>query len=142
MMIPKTLLIGLAMSTFAFTGCDKDDNNPVSYDYHAHIVQPSASDKSIGETLFIDVEFESHTGENVEHINVRIYKADNSVEVYNEPGDPHVAGEVSSFDFTDQFVLSAANGITHGDWVLEATVWGEDEGQDLETERVEFHINP
>ena len=122
-----------------FIACDNDD--PVSYDYHAHIMQPSSADKHLGDVLFIQVEFESHSGEAIEHVNVRIYNKSSQTVVYSEPDDPHV-GEGSDFEFHDQFELSAGNGFSAGDWVIEATVWGEDEGQDLVMERVEFRILP
>jgi len=38
--------------------------------------------------------------------------------------------------------LTAANGFSAGDWIIEATVWGHDDGQDQVTEKVEFHVNP
>ena len=132
----------LTFALLSFVSCKDDDGDVTSYDYHSHILQPSSSDKSMGETLFIHVEFESHTGENVEHINVRIRNKANTAEVYNMPADPHLSGGVSVYEFQDQVVLSAANGFSAGDWVMTATVWGEDEGQDLETETVEFHIHP
>lgn len=134
--------MGLAMATFAFTGCAKDNNDPIVYDYHAHIVQPSSVDKSIDDPLFIDVEFESHTGENVEHINVVIFRKDNSLVVYNKPDNAQVEGSVSSFNYTDTFVLSEDNGLRHGDYVLQARVWGAEDGSDEVVERVEFQINP
>ena len=138
----KALFHLLVFGLLTLAACKDDDDDVVSYDYHSHIIQPSGADKNIGETLFIHVEFESHTGENVEHINVRIRNKANTVEVYNKPADPHLSGGVSVFEFQDQIVLSAANGFSAGDWVITATVWGEDEGQDLETETLEFHIHP
>lgn len=121
--------------------CDKDDD-PINYDYHAHVISPSSADKSLGETLFISVDFESHSGEAVKHINVRIFNADNTLVVYDQPSNPHIAGDASSYNFSDQFVLSAANGVTAGAWVLEAKVWGAEDGSDEVVERIEFHVNP
>lgn len=120
----------------------KDDSVPVAYDYHAHIMQPSSADKSMGDILFIQVEFESHTGEAVEHIQVRIFNKATLNEVYKKPSDAHVAGGPSVHEFQDQVELIALNGFSPGDWVIEAKVWGHDEGQDEEAEQVEFHIHP
>lgn len=120
--------------------CSTGDD-PVSYDYHAHIMQPSSANKHLGDVLFISIEFESHTGESIEHIKVRIYNKDTQLEIYNEPDDPHIGG-AADYEFEDEFVLSAANGVTTGDWVIEATVWGMDEGQDQVEETVEFTILP
>ena len=132
-------LLAIVCIITAFIACDNDD--PVSYDYHAHIMQPSSADKHMGDILFIQVEFESHTGEAVEHANVRIYNKTTQTVIYSEPDDPHVGGG-SDYEFHDQIELSAANGFSAGDWVIEATVWGEDEGQDLVRETIEFTILP
>ncbi|HUR30080.1 MAG TPA: hypothetical protein VMZ69_01540 [Saprospiraceae bacterium] len=131
---------------FLLLGCNlfiscNDNDDPVAYEYHAHVMQPSSADKHLGDILFIDVEFESHSGEKVEHINIKIHNKANTVVVYDKPDDPHVS-QGSDYEFQDQFVLSTANGITVGDWVLEATVWGIDEGQEQVVETVEFHVNP
>ena len=134
------ILLATTLS-FSLASCEKDDD-PVSYDYHAHIAQPSSADKNIGDILFIDVEFESHAGEAVEHINVRIFNKATLTQVYNKPSDPHLDGDVSVYQFQDQITLSTANGFSGGDWVIEATVWGHDEGQDEVVETVEFHIHP
>lgn len=137
----SAILYLLCFSLIILSSCEKDEGDPVTYDYHAHIMQPSSSDKQMGDVLFIQVEFESHTGEDVEHINIKLRKADNSAVVYNKPFDPHI-GEVSDYEYTDTFDLTTANGVGPGDWVLEATVWGADEGQDQVTEIVTFHIHP
>lgn len=121
--------------------CNTNDD-VVSYDYHAHIRQPSGATRQIGDVLFIDVEFESHTGEDVEHINIMIHDAANTKIVYNMPLDPPVPVKGSDYEFQDQIVLSAENGLSPGDWVLQASVWGKDEGQDQEVETVAFRINP
>jgi hypothetical protein len=120
--------------------CSTSDD-PVSYEYHAHIMQPSSADKHLGDIMFIRVEFESHTGESIEHIKIRLYNKDTQLEVYNEPDDPHIGGP-ADYEFEDEFVLSGANTVTTGNWVLEATVWGMDEGQDQVKETVEFEIIP
>ena len=140
----KTLLIPtLLLASFYLLSCDKDDDTVVSYDYHAHIAQPSSADKILGETLPIEVEFESHSGEAVEHVNIKIFNKTNpTLVVYDKPTDAHVPGGAADFTYSDQFVLSAANGVASGDWILEARVWGEEDGQDEVVERVEFHVHP
>ena len=141
-MIMKNFFLLVAFACcLTIVRCNTDDD-VVSYDYHAHIKQPSGAAKQMGDVLFIDVEFESHTGANVEHINIRIRDADNMTVVYNMPADPHVPVNGSDYEFQDQFILSTENGISPGDWVLEARVWGKDEGQDQEVETVTFRINP
>ncbi|MDQ3016617.1 MAG: hypothetical protein M3R25_07865 [Bacteroidota bacterium] len=105
-------------------------------------MQPSGPDKSPGDVLFIDIEFESHTGENVEHINVKIVDDVSSAIVYSMPDDAHVPDYIGTYEFTDQITLSTANGFYSGDWVLETSFWCEHESQEAEVERVEFHVKP
>lgn len=132
----------LLLSGISIIACKDEGDDIKVYDYHAHIHQPSSSDKTLDQTLFIDVEFESHTGEDVEHINIKIFNKNNpSLVVYDKPDNAHV-GDVSVYEYQDQFILSAANGLSEGDWVLEAKVWGAEDGADEESEQVEFHIHP
>ena len=140
----KTLILPVFLfASLYLISCDKDDNPVVSYDYHAHIAQPSSSDKNLGDVLPIEVEFESHSGEAVEHVNIRIFnKANPSLVVYDKPTDAHVPGGGADYTYQDQFTLSTANGVTSGDWILEAKVWGEEDGQDEVVERFEFHVHP
>ena len=138
----KNLFFVFLLCTLFFISCKKDGDDPIVYDYHAHIQQPSGADKVMGDLLFIDVEFESHSGENVEHIKVRIFNKAETIEVYNEPDNPHLEGNVSDYQYTDQFALTEANGVSPGDWVIEASVWGAEDGMDEVKERVEFHIHP
>ena len=141
----KYIFLLTTISLIAFIACshdDDDDGQAIVYDYHAHIQHPESTDYQLGDTLEIEVEFESHTGQPVHHINIQIYnKADHTV-VYNEPAEAHVHDISGEYKYEDEFILSAANGLTEGDWVLEATVWGEEEGSEEISEQVEFHLNP
>jgi hypothetical protein len=119
----------------------KDDVAPgPTYDYHAHIFHPDASQKHIGDTLHMEIEFESHTGEIVHNINVRIFNAATQAVVYNLPTDPHTDAQ-ESYEYHDDLVLSAANGFSEGDWVIQAKVWGETDGEQEEVSMVAFHIS-
>ena len=135
-----SLLTLLFSSILLFSGCNDDDDAAKTYEYHAHIQQPSTSDKNLGDILPIAVEFESHTGEAVEHINVRIYNKDTNIVVYSAPADAHVGNGSASYEFEDQVALTLINGFLVGHWVLEAKVWGEEHEQDQVTESIEFHI--
>ena len=119
----------------------KDDSPVVAYEYHAHIMEPSSADKNLGDVLHIHVEFESHTGEAVEHINIRIYNKDTNIIVYDQPSDPHVGTGSDTYDFEDQVILSTTNGFSTGDWIIEAKVWGAEHEQDEVTESIQFHIH-
>jgi hypothetical protein len=136
-----TAIFTACLFTFLLVSCKDDDNPVVNYEYHAHIMQPSTADKQIGDVMFIQIEFESHSGENVEHINVRIFNKNTNIIVYDKPSDPHIAQSGDNYAYEDQITLSAANGFSEGDWVLEAKVWGAEHEQDLVTESVEFHIH-
>lgn len=132
----------LTISIVLLIACEHNNDGPVSiYEYHAHIHQPDSLAKNIGDTLEIEVEFESHTGQTIHHINVRIYDKATNAEVYNKPDEAHVHDSSGAYTFEDQFILSAANGLSAGDWILEAKVWGEADGEEETSEQVEFHIN-
>jgi hypothetical protein len=129
---------------FVMISCDKDDKKEeVDYAYHAHIHSPNTDAKHVNDELVINVNFESHTGETIHHVNIKIYnKADNTV-VYNKPNDAHVGQSSGDFTFEDTFILSNENGVeAHSNWILEAKVWGssEEEGEVVDT--LEFHVHP
>jgi hypothetical protein len=141
----KYLVLSLGLGcALAFTGC-KDDEEPVQpeFEYHAHVHSPDASDKHIGDTLHIEVQFESHTGTTVHHVNVRIYNKATGTEVYNAPDDAHVHASSGEYLFEDTLILSQLNGfMEHTTYVFEAKVWGHDDGVEETTEEVEFHVEP
>lgn len=122
-----------------------DDDKPdvIDFDYHAHINQPTTDDKHVNDALSIVVNFESHAGETVHHVNVRIYNKEDGTEVYNAPTDAHVHNEEGEFEYTDTFMLTNDNGVeAHSDWIMEAKVWGDGEGIGEVIEMVEFHVHP
>ena len=140
----KLQYILIAFLFLAITSCGDDDegSNMTDYDYHAHIMSPDNSDKHVDDTMHIHVEFESHTGETVHHVNVRIYNADDNTEIYSAPSSAHVHETDGSFEFHDDFILSAANGVSaHSNWVVEAKVWGHDAEEGEESETVQFHVH-
>lgn len=138
----NNIYLFLAMWIITF-GCGKDDDTHSSvFDYHAHIHHPDSTIKVLGDSLEIEIEFESHTGQTVHHINVRIYNKDTQVEVYNKPSDPHVDAPVN-YLYEDVILLTTANGFSaNSSWILEAKVWGENDGQEEEIGKVEFKIAP
>lgn len=139
------ILFSFLCLTTLFVACDDDDNNEeqTNFEYHAHIMAPNTDNKHMGHTLPIEVEFESHTGQTVHHINVRIYKKSDNTEIYNKPDVAHVHETSGSYTFMDSLELTAENGFEeHTDYVLVAKVWGHDAGHGEETEEVEFHVHP
>lgn len=129
----------LALVAVLCWGSCKNDHDDPEYDYHAHIHSPTSDAKNVGDVLHIEVEFESHTGETVHHVNVRIYNKADNTEIYNKPDDPHVHETSGTYEYTDDFTLSGISGNT--DWVLEASVWGHEDNEEKVTESVEFHVN-
>ncbi|HMQ64397.1 MAG TPA: hypothetical protein PKE06_27180 [Flavilitoribacter sp.] len=139
----KMLFLPLAIALIGFAACKDKEDMGTDYDYHAHIHSPNTDAKHIDDAIHIEVDFESHTGETVHHINIRIYNKATNVEVYNKPTDAHVHATSGEYTYEDDFVLSEANGFTaHSDWVLEAKVWGDADGEGEEMSTVEFHVHP
>lgn len=146
----KLLFLSITATLFLFTACHKDDdsgheheNETTEYEYHAHVHSPNTDTKNVNDILEIEVEFESHAGETVHNISVRIYNKDDNTEIYKQPEDGHVHETSGKYEFKDEFELSADNGVVaHTDWVLEAKVWGSNGTDGEVTETVEFHVHP
>jgi hypothetical protein len=47
----------------------------------------------------------------------------------------------ATIHFKDQYILSAAHGLSPGDWILEVKVLGETDAEEETMEQVEFHPN-
>lgn len=131
----KFLFLSLLAALFTFNACKDDDTTTDEPKYHAHIESPDTNDKTVGDSLPIHVHFEDENGGTVHHINVRIYEKDSGVEIYNKPTTAHVHAE-GEYSFEDEIELTTA-----GHWVLEAKVWGHDDGVAEVVESVEFHVN-
>ncbi len=131
----KFLFLSLLAVLFTFNACKDDDGGVKAPDYHAHIESPNATEKAVGDLLQISVNFEDHNKGTIHHINVRIFEKDSGVEIYNKPTSAHVHAE-KEYKFEDQIQLTTA-----GHWVLEAKVWGHDDGAAEVKETVEFHVN-
>lgn len=141
----KHLLFLFAISTLILGSCKEDDPKPTEtdFDYHAHIHAPNMDDKHVDDTIHIEIEFESHTGEPVHHVNIKIVSLDGNTEVYNMPSEAHVHATSGAYTFEDDFKLSNDNGVVeHTDWILEAKVWGDGEGLGEVIEKVQFHVHP
>lgn len=138
----KKFLILITSINFLLFACSDDDNKLI-YDYHAHIEQPTKTSYQLNDSFNILINFESHTGETVHHINVRIFNKNTGAEVYNKPTNEHVDDPSGSYEFTDSFLLNSANGFSaNSNWVLEAKVWGHEDGVEEEISKFEFSIKP
>jgi hypothetical protein len=143
----KYLAFALGLLSVLFVvSCEKedmhDDDHGTNYEYHAHIISPTTDAKHLNDTISIKVDFESHTGETVHHINVKIFNKLDSAIVYDMPTEAHVHSS-GSYSHEDNLILSDRNGFSgHSDWIMEARVWGHEAGEEEVLERIEFHVHP
>lgn len=138
----KIILFVVISLCFLYYSCSEDEHGVLVYDYHAHINKPTGTPLALNDSLNIEITFESHKGLTVHHINIRIFNKDTNAEVYNKPLDAHIHTPVE-YKYKDVVLLTTTNGFSADSrWVLEAKVWGENEGEAEVTERVEFQIIP
>lgn len=144
----KNIFLVTLVATIAFlTACNDDDTTPVEepidFEYHAHIMSPSSAIQHVGDSIHLHVEFESHSGETVHHVQVSIFNKADSTVIYTGLADAHVHAMNGSYAHHDDFVLSEANGVTgHTDWIVEAKVWAMEAGVGEVVETFEFHVHP
>lgn len=135
----------LILGLFAFASCNSDDDDhdhEGEFEYHAHIMKPDAGMKMMGDTMHVHVEFEDHNGGTIHHINVRIYNKDTEEVIYSKPETAHIHETSGTYEFHDDVILNTANGfVAHGDYILEAKVWGHEAGEGENMETVEFHVH-
>lgn len=133
----KLFLLVLLSGLFFFNACkDKDEDKDLEPEYHINILSPDSSEKIVGTDLQIKIEFEDHNGGTVHHVNVRVYNKTTGAEIYNLPVSAHVH-ETSPYTYEDNLTLNV-DPATH--WVLEAKVWGHDDGVAEVSEKIEFHV--
>ncbi|MBK8503097.1 MAG: hypothetical protein IPL46_13315 [Saprospiraceae bacterium] len=137
----NTLFILLILSMLS---CKKDEAEVGDiYEYHAHIMSPNSDHKHLGDELPIVIDFESHTGQPVHHINVSIYRKSDGSTMYSKPEEAHIHETSGEYTFMDSLLLDASNGITVNNvYVLEAKVWGHEDGVEEEISTVEFQVQP
>ena len=132
-------LILLAIGFFV-AGCDKDDDGDTMTppDYTVQIMQPSADDKAVGESIHIHVNFDEAEQTTIHHVRVTITnKADGTV-LYTGPSAAHVHEETGHHEHHDDVTLNVDAGT---EWILEAKVWGHEAGLAEVAETVEFKVN-
>ncbi|HEX5624862.1 MAG TPA: hypothetical protein VFX48_02500 [Saprospiraceae bacterium] len=139
----KKLFFGL-VSLLAVLGWScSESHDDLAYEYHAHILLPDSTLKTFNDSMPIKVDFESHTGAPVHHIQLRIFNKSSLVEVYKKPEQEHVHAVSGEYLFQDVVLLNAANGFSPGsNWILEARVWGEEDGEEESVSTLEFQIKP
>ncbi|MBP8726226.1 MAG: hypothetical protein KBF37_05465 [Saprospiraceae bacterium] len=137
----KKILFFAALA-FMMNGCDDDGPAASFYEYHAHIHSPEAAAiYGMGDTLVIDVEFESHTGNAVHNVKVSILDLQTNKVIYDQPTDPHVHAGSGSYAFNRNIILTDAAGYAAGkSYRLTAKVWGPSAGEEETTGTVSFSI--
>lgn len=136
----KILFLFLSINITTFFACKDDEVTTTDYEYHAHIEAPDNTEKKIGDELDIHINFESHAGLPVHHINITIKNKATGDVVYNKPTEAHVHDTSGEYLYEDHFHLEAANGVVAGTYVLTAKVWGEKDGEGEESESIEFVV--
>lgn len=138
----KTLITTLCLSALCLMAIScKDDDEPADiYDYHVHIRTPDASVKSYFDTLDIQIDFESHTGQPVHYIQVSLFDEDEFQTVWIRPANSFVNDLDGEYRFEAQIPLNINHNIDRGTWTLEASVWGAAEPDGEVTESVTFEI--
>lgn len=131
----KFFFLSLLATLAIFNACKDDDTHTDVPNYQIEIESPDATDKVVGDSLDIHVHFSDKNKGTVHHINVRIFNKDSGVEIYNKPDEAHAHAEIE-YSFEDIIELTTA-----GHWVLEAKVWGHDDGVAEVAKSVEFHVN-
>lgn len=137
------IIFSFLFGLLAFSACKNDDEDPVVMpDYQITIVSPNTDAKHVGDNIHLHIEFTDKNEGTVHHINVRIYnKADNTKVLFDGPAEAHVHQD-KSYTFESDVLLDPAIVEGHTDWILEAKVWGHDEGIAVVTESIEFHVHP
>ena len=131
-----------AFFSVVIAACKKDEVVTTTYEYHAHIESPDNALKHLGDSLHIHVNFESHTGETIHHINVKISNKATGAVIYNKPSEAHVHAQSGEYTYEDVIVMNTANGfVVNTNYILEAKVWAETDGEQEESETVEFHVH-
>lgn len=143
------LFLFLAVGLFTFSSCGDDDSDThtaSTTDYKITFINPAPDNSTIaiaGETLNLEIEFEDQKGGTVHHVNVRIFqKDDDSVVMYDGPGEAHVHEMSGKYVFTHDLFLDPAMIPTHTDWVVVAKVWEEEAGVGEVEEIKQFHTHP
>ena len=145
----KLWFLLFSITTLTFIACESeqhhdDDIDSLTFEYSLNIISPSVDDKKVDDSIHLHVNFDEAHGETVHHINVKIYEAGNPENViFNGPDDAHVHNESGHHEFQSDFILSNENGINeHTDWVMEARVWGHEDGLNEQQTSQQFHVHP
>ncbi|MCB0644250.1 MAG: hypothetical protein KDC44_21550 [Phaeodactylibacter sp.] len=133
----KRMLLALTFAAIVLHSCKEPEEMQLDPEYHAHIMSPNSDTKAVGETIHLHVVFEDHNGGTVHHINVRVYNKADGTEIYNKPDVAHVHETSGTYEHHDDLTLNVDANTT---WVVEAKVWGHEDGAHEVTESLEFDV--
>lgn len=134
----KLFFLSLILGLFMFSACKDDDEMTHETEYHIHFMEPANNASlAVGDMLHLHIEFSEHNGGTVHHINVRAYNKATGAELFNTPAEAHVHG-TSPYSFEYEYLL---DGTATGTYVIEAKVWGHDDGVAEVMESREFTVN-
>ena len=138
------LFFALFSGIVLFSACTQKEEDMV-FMYHATIMAPDSEPKIFGDTMHVHINFDEHDGQTIHHISVRIYNESTKDAVATTvlSGDEmHIHETSGAYAFHADIPLNADNGFApHNDYVLEAKIWGEEDGQSEVTETVQFHVH-
>jgi hypothetical protein len=131
----------ILFNCFMLISCNDNHGHSGEYDYHAHIESPRDSVFNFGDTLHININFESHSGATVHHINVKIINKLSSIVIFDKPDMAHVHATNGKYLFHDKLILKDSSLFISGsEWSIIAKVWGEKNGEQEITETASFRI--
>ena len=134
----KLLVFGLIFGIFMFNACKDDDPVTTESDYQINFMDPASNASlHVGDMLHVHIEFTEHSGGTVHHINVRAYNKATGDEIFNTPAEEHVHA-ASPYSFEYEILL---DGVAPGTYVIEAKVWGHDDGVAEVSDSREFTVN-
>ncbi|MEM9821091.1 MAG: hypothetical protein AAF985_08465 [Bacteroidota bacterium] len=137
----KNLLYFFSMLVLvSLVACGDEEPVVMTPEYSINIVSPNTDNKSVGESMPLEVNIKESNGMTVHHVNVKVYNRDDASEViYDGPSEAHVHEEDGDYTLTDNIQLDVAG---HSNWVVEVKVWGHEAGAAEKTETLEFHVHP
>ena len=142
-----TLLVTITAIAFFSNACKKDtENNPdhnhgSSSVYHIHRHLPMTSSEMFGTTDQIKIDFESHNGSAVHHVNVSLYRKSDDSLIFSEPRDAHVMEKSGKYQYSKTIHFIANEGFApHTDYKLVSKVWGHTALESIATDTFQFHV--
>ncbi len=143
----KLIVLGaLTAASFFSNACKKDTENNHNHTnsavYHIHKYSPMLSAQRFGTTDQIKIDFESHDGSAVHHVNVSMYRKSDDSLLFSEPSNAHVMEKSGKYHYSKTIHFIADEGFEpHTDYKLVSKVWGHTANENIVTDTFQFHIH-